>query len=372
MGRRICPFELSVPAYTLLVLWLLRRDNMGYAFGNPLAVTIHPQGIASWSDIQSDRGLRERINSSHLYMVVIRPSVTVSISRDRLDIESRNPDDARYSYCVETSLIGFEAFCHGKKVQDVDCGDWRYSHDVAAEVLYQGLGAGCYDVGTYLELLSWDVLYVGMSYGKGYGSLVERLSKHSTILRIMDEHSGLPYDIRIIPMTCTQSAVLGGFVAGRPLPTVGRVQEFVSRDGRLESLDIVAVLENVLISYFKPNYNSTLKDWPVSKYVSAMESVGIDSLLVYLDGSEDTFSVKTDYRDCPERGLALVAEVSGSQRVWNTAYQSALDYDRSIVPDPVDLGSIMCAAVAEFRVSKPRARFYSDALIEKCQDQHLN
>ena len=47
MGRRICPFELSVPAYTLLVLWLLRRDNMGYAFGNPLAVTIHPQGIAS-------------------------------------------------------------------------------------------------------------------------------------------------------------------------------------------------------------------------------------------------------------------------------------------------------------------------------------
>ncbi|WP_155290317.1 hypothetical protein [Rhodococcoides fascians] len=180
----------------------------------------------------------------------------------------------------------------------------------------------------------------------------------------MDDHSGLPFDTRIIPITCEQSGLfLGMERMSPPLPNVGLVQKFVSDDGVLESADLVSAIENLLIAYFRPSYNKNLKEWPATKSSKLLQTLDVDSLIVDFDGTEDTFALVTERRAEPERGFALAAEIFGAQRIWNLAYPAGLGYDTSVDYDPRNRASLLAAVVSSYRISKPQAAFRDNATV---------
>lgn len=340
-----------------------REEIVPTKLGNPLAVTIHPRAIASWSDIRSDLKLQAEIEAAHLYMVVVRPTVRACADAEGVELYSDECEGIP-GYTGKLSTSQFELFDYGRKFRDISDGAWCYSHDAAAEALYDDLRVGAMDLECYLRLISWKICYVGMSYGGGYGSLAGRLLRHETILQIMDDYSGLPFDIRIIPLTCVQSALhFRTTHVESPSPNPGSVQKFVSDDGVLESTGLVGVIENILITYFKPRYNKNLKIWPASKHSRAIAALNVDSLVVDFDGSADTFALSTEHRSEPERGFVLTAELAGAQRIWNSTYPAGLGYERSVAYDPQDPMSILNAVVTDYRTSRPHATFRVNAAV---------
>ncbi len=82
---------------------------------NPLAVTVHPRAIASWSDIQANKGLQAMIEASHLYMVVVRPTVKAAVDVEGIELYSDEFGDVP-RYTCKAPFSGFDLFNHGKKI----------------------------------------------------------------------------------------------------------------------------------------------------------------------------------------------------------------------------------------------------------------
>jgi len=99
------------------------------------------------------------------------------------------------------------------------------------------------------EVCTQEVLYVGKSVGSKHDrNSIERLKNHSTLQDILGDHIGTEWDIFITPLKLSNNPQ----IIDDSLPPM--IAPLLSKHN-------IAVVENLLISHFKPEYNVHYKEW---------------------------------------------------------------------------------------------------------------
>jgi hypothetical protein len=108
-----------------------------------------------------------------------------------------------------------------------------------------------------------QVLYIGKAYGsKGTATrnASARLAAHSTLQRIYEDHLGMPFDVFVTPLLEEQGFWTNDdFIDDDEPGPSGDWMEF--NYGSDAERWRVALAEEALIAYFKPEYNQILTEW---------------------------------------------------------------------------------------------------------------
>ncbi len=164
------------------------------------------------------------------------------------------------------------------------------------------------------------VLYVGQTYGRdGDRPILERTGEHSTIQRIYSEH--IPGDDDIFITPCVVQQTLTDYSYDPQGPPIDNdeskpsLQELLSVDGTNLTKKYVDVIEHALVQYFKPSYNSNLKNWKHSRPTKAAKSfkeTGLTRLRVLL-GLNPT-----------------IAEFGNRQRPYSPQHDISVSFQRGV------------------------------------------
>ena len=99
------------------------------------------------------------------------------------------------------------------------------------------------------EVCTQEVLYVGKSVGSKHDrNSIERLNNHSTLQDILGDHIGTEWDIFVTPLKLSNNPQ----IIDDSLPPM--IAPLLSKHN-------IAMVENLLISHFKPEYNVHYKEW---------------------------------------------------------------------------------------------------------------
>ncbi|MBM7793052.1 hypothetical protein [Paenarthrobacter ilicis] len=160
-----------------------------------------------------------------------------------------------------------------------------------------------------------EVLYVGRAE-----DVNRRLDSHKTIQRIYEQHAHSKWDIFVTPLVIEETLTLFGDhiddadTQGDP----GLLfTEFGQRAEGRASATAIAVAEHAMISYFKPDYNTKLKEWDgrlPTKHFDVMRRGGARLAVVHVQGAYELarfFSQNVQ----EERTHVIWAEVPTDTRV---------------------------------------------------------
>jgi hypothetical protein len=144
---------------------------------------------------------------------------------------------------------------HGAYAEDKDGNRTTLSEDTINTLIYQALGPS-----------PFNVLYIGQAYGKdGERHAIDRLIKHSTLQKIALEGVKEGYKLQILLLGLENGNTLNTFINPR-----AKDQSDTTANERISNgLDTlygtskaerVSLFEAAMIRYFKPKYNTQLKD----------------------------------------------------------------------------------------------------------------
>jgi hypothetical protein len=128
------------------------------------------------------------------------------------------------------------------------------------------------------DIAKQEVLYIGKAYGSPDSdglptrNTALRTKAHETIQAISQDHLGLEYDIFLTPLwsECRFSWTNDDFIDDDELGPhpLEKLLEFIGDRGYVHR---IALAEEALIAYFKPEYNEKLTEWSRTFTVAAQE-----------------------------------------------------------------------------------------------------
>lgn len=202
-------------------------------------------------------------------------------------------------------------------------------------------------------LADQKVLYIGKSYGrKTRTSAIDRIKPgHEKLARIMEDYAGSQYyDIFVTPLVDEEGGMASAAIDD-PAVDTATVLEFSGKNfWRLgqprsapgaEIFDMthikqseagkehcVALVEEALIAYFKPEYNETLKEWGRTQTAAAraMLQTGLTRLWVTVSGIHSSARFWSD--SVPEASPAHTATFQLQSRDTQPSGQRPKHWDR--------------------------------------------
>lgn len=294
-----------------------------------LMIDLHPELFAPLREIYASGALQTALGRAHLYFAVARPQITVKIIENPilgnlLQFESAPaPEFEAVSFsCAQMTaaekLEGDMPAVHFAKLKVDDFGRrlvfeigeheaLNLSANIMAALNSPGLD-------TSRNVSRWKIVYIGKSYGTGDGSLIKRLRRHEVVQRVLDEYLSIGWEVNIVPVTVASTMTV--FIMTEyegPEMEYGQIQALVSLDGELESPQLVSLIENALIAYFKPEYNAMLLTWPSAQEVGMFDNVGVASVQTHFDASGDIYQLFTAHRPLPTRGFSIRSYLRGAK-----------------------------------------------------------
>ncbi|WP_341514240.1 hypothetical protein AAC389_07015 [Rhodococcus qingshengii] len=316
-------------------------------------IDLHPQAFARLYSLADSPEATTAMRNTHLYMILSRPRITVSLDENPLftnpqirirsaksgpfeEVDFRRPEDITSLGLGSTTGMRFQGpvdiIEDGRRVRLRMSGSSML--DVDASHL-AALAAVDLDQARLTEASKWEVQYVGMAFGgDGTRSAIQRLSDgHTTLSRILSEQ-GHSREVIVVPIQIAQSSIhiSPGFAnGGKPFDFAHflDLNYALTPDGKRETDGIVKLVENTLISYFKPAYNKTLLKWPAVSQAVTFRDLGVRSILIGYEGSGDLAYLFSDSQPTARRSFVFDAELRGQHRLVDLR-DDEWDHDRPI------------------------------------------
>lgn len=242
--------------------------------------------------------LERALRFSHLYIISRRPST-------RIDYAYAGLGNAFFSISTRASiggaLVSSESrvqFPRGSRVKITTFEDGTYfALDVAGEILHGDSWSLLSMTTSARSEFAWqEVLYIGMAFGKdGERNVGHRVSEHSTLQKIYEDHAGTDWDIFVTPIEVNGNQMLSvdhiddtayGPDLRQYLRHFSQPSPIMEKRSKL-SRESVELIEHSLVSVFRPAYNDKLLVWDPAKPTKSMrvaQKVGFRLMMLAFNG----------------------------------------------------------------------------------------
>lgn len=303
-----------------------------------IPVYLHPKAYSLLNPLVDSEEARKIMKSSHLYMIIARPRISASINEvdgietitfksaaefgfpavdfsyrsDLAGLPLHSGDGRLFTGPVELAQAGRRA-----RILSPD------SHPIEVEVCQLASFVSMeHGLQVFRDTSMWQVLYIGQAYGKnGSRAALDRLEEgHKKYTRIVTDRQ-FHQDVYVVPVEVATSGQTAGHYPsadgpGYTFDNFCRLSNALSTDGRRESIKLLSIIENALISYFQPEYNEKLKPWPaVTAIADEFRDLGVGTFVVVVDGAGDIANLVTSRRPAVHRSSVFAAELRGERRI---------------------------------------------------------
>lgn len=302
-----------------------------------IVVTLHPGHYAQLRSMSADDEAIRQLKHCHIYMIISRPRILASLVTSPLfanriqyrsqasgvfeEINFNHLQDAvglnlnvlsghRISGAAQVKDSGSRVVLPISPMAGVEV-DASHAATLASPTSYPG---------SMSEVSKWEILYIGIAQNaEGTRSALDRLRKgHEKLTDIYQNHLW-QNEVHVVPIMVKSTSFNFNPIAD-PGGSYFSSDDFMTfhnmlSTGRGETRELLNIIENSLIAYFRPPYNKALKSWPASKEVKRFSDIGSHGLMLGYDGSDDIAHLFSVARPKPRRGFAYYAEFRGGKRL---------------------------------------------------------
>lgn len=247
----------------------------------------------------SDENEKFQINPCHIYMITRQPRIILDTESSKIEgqfikgrLKIQQKDTYKYigfEYPIPSDSYDLSIYCHYPYTEIIlkdDQGTERVrftSKKILADMMKTTQYSANSNTREFLELISFEVLYIGQSFGReGSRTALDRLLKHETLQKIYSKsiNQSPDQEIWLFLLNFEQTKII----------TIDPLQEYygTSLDENNRHLE-KAFLEEIseeqkinfteaaLIRYFQPEYNKIYKiNFPSSEHKTYSECYELD------------------------------------------------------------------------------------------------